>query len=249
MPSVIALITYISKKWGDSLGGVVAGLPWVAGPIIYFIAIERGHQFAIDSIPGLMAGVISWFSFLVVYILLGIRYNPIISLSIGYIIYFAIGFFINLLIPSFSIHFWYVTALLFTLIVLYFFPGANHAIQQEERKLSFEIPLRMIAATFFVLAITFFSEMLGPDWSGILTPFPVLTTILAIFTHYTRGIKTTQQVFKGLMTGSVGFLTFFYLLTWLLPQMSLNNVFLIGISINLCLTLLMKQVLQKVGYF
>jgi uncharacterized membrane protein (GlpM family) len=248
MPTVIALITYVSKRWGDSIGGIVASLPWVAGPIIFFIAIERGNDFAVEAIPGVMAGIVSWFIFLVAYIIAGRRYGALPTLGISYAVYFLSGLALNEFIPMLSLHIWYVSALITILLSILYFPTVSYDHRQSEKTLSHELVLRMSAATLFVVVITYSADALGPAWSGILTPFPVMTTILAIFTHYTRGIQVTRQVFMGLMTGSFGFATLFYFIGLMLPGNSIWTIFGFGIMINIALTYTMKLLLQRSGH-
>ncbi len=50
-----------------------------------------------------------------------------------------------------------------------------------------EIFLRMAAATVLMLALTGAAQRLGPQWSGILTPFPIFASVLPAFTHHRAG--------------------------------------------------------------
>src|SRR5437588_10555263 len=52
---------------------------------------------------------------------------------------------------------------------------------------SWDTPLRMLVATAFVLGLTGAAAILGPQLSGLLAPFPMFTTILAVFTHHFQG--------------------------------------------------------------
>ncbi|MFT7273350.1 MAG: hypothetical protein ACI9V1_002887, partial [Spirosomataceae bacterium] len=38
MPLIIAGVTLAARKWGNVIGGVIAGMPWVGGAILFFIA-------------------------------------------------------------------------------------------------------------------------------------------------------------------------------------------------------------------
>jgi len=40
MPLVIGGVTIASKKWGNLAGGMIASLPWIAGPIMLFFTIK-----------------------------------------------------------------------------------------------------------------------------------------------------------------------------------------------------------------
>jgi len=122
MPTVIALVTFASKKWGNSIGGMLASMPWVAGPIILFIALEQGKTFAVNSIPGMMVGIIGWLAFCVSYILVGKKYNAIVSLFAGYLVYFLTGILLNPLISKFNIFQWLFICFFLLFLGLRFFP-------------------------------------------------------------------------------------------------------------------------------
>ena len=45
VPAFLLLVSIAVRRWGPSLGGWLAGLPLVAGPTLFFIAIEQGASF------------------------------------------------------------------------------------------------------------------------------------------------------------------------------------------------------------
>ncbi len=245
MPPVIAGVTFISKKWGNNLGGIVASLPWVAGPIILFIALEQGSNFAASTIPGVMVGIIGWLVFCITYIIIGQKFNALISVLIGYLTYIITGILLQRVSSGFNVNTWFIITLILIIISLYYFPKVPEGTYKPGKKLRFEIPLRMTMITAFVLAITYFADILGPTWSGILTPFPIMTAVLAIFVHYTQGIHQVRKVFIGLYTGIFGFTTFLYLQAHFLPVMSITNSFLIGIAVDLILTFVTVKIISK----
>jgi hypothetical protein len=245
MPPVIAAVTLASKKWGNSIGGILASLPWVAGPILLFIAFEQGTGFAIKSISGIMVGIVGWLVFCIVYITVGQKFNALVSVLIGYLAYFSVGLALNPLLPSFNVYQWLMFSILALTIGFLFFPKVDDQEIKVGKTLKFEIPMRMLMITFFVITITFFAKSLGPDWSGILTPFPVMTAVLAIFTHYTQGIYQVRKIYMGLFTGTFGFTIFLFSQALLLPVYSVAISFLIGIVLDIIITLIMKAVFSK----
>ena len=57
VPLLIGAITLAGRRWGPSVAGWLSGLPVVAGPIMYFIAIENGAGFASNALVGMLLGV------------------------------------------------------------------------------------------------------------------------------------------------------------------------------------------------
>jgi hypothetical protein len=50
-----------------------------------------------------------------------------------------------------------------------------------------DLPARALSALLLVLTVTIAADALGPTLSGQLAAFPVLTSVLLVFTHLTRG--------------------------------------------------------------
>lgn len=247
MPTVITFVTLASRKWGNSIAGILGSLPWVAGPIILFIALEQGKPFAIKSISGVMVGIIGWFVFCVVYILIGRKFNALISLFTGYLAYFLVGILLNPFIHLLTVYQWLVVCIAILVVGLYFFPEVDKKKEGHTKALRFEIPLRMLVITSFVIIITYFADLLGPNWSGILTPFPIMTAVLAIFTHYTQGIYQVRRIYMGLFTGMFGFTLFLFLQAILLPITSIFWAFMAGIIADIFITLLIKRLFGRLG--
>lgn len=240
MPTVIAGVTLISRKWGNTIGGMIASMPWVAGPIVLFIALEQGKEFAVLSIPGVMMGIIGWLAFCYAYIYAGLRFNVIISVLLGYLAYLVTGGLLQWLDRDLGMYFWVVAALIFISIAFYFFPSASYSPVTKSKKLRFDIPLRMLVMTSFVILVTYFAGALGPVWSGILTPIPVMTAVLAMFTHYTQGITATIVILRGMFIGIYGFTAFLFAMGLLLPHYSIWVTFVLSLIINVLVSILVK---------
>lgn len=67
----------------------------------------------------------------------------------------------------------------------------------------------MFVATALVIGLTELSGIIGPRWTGLLSPFPVYGTILAIFAHRESGGAAAVDVMRGLETGMISFAVFF----------------------------------------
>jgi hypothetical protein len=117
------------------------------------------------------------------------------------------------------------------LLALRFFPNPAVA-PSTGRRLPYDLPIRMVVATLFVIAITGLAAVLGPTWSGILTPFPIITSILAVFTHYLQGSSAAIAALRGIMMGLLGFTTFLFLQGILLPDYSVGQSFIFALLIN-----------------
>ncbi len=234
MPSVIALVTLAIRKWGNKWGGLIGSMPWVAGPILLFFILEQGIAFGIYSIQGSMTGILALITFCFSYSSFSRQLGWLPTIVLSYGLYAATALIFNYLqlnlLPS------YVIVMASVLLALQFFPKPTGPLTST-RRLPFDIPIRMFIATLFVLAITGLARVLGPGWSGILTPFPIMTTVLAIFSHTLQGSNATIATLRGLVMGLLGFTTFLFLQAFLLSEfstaLSFGLAFIVNVLINL----------------
>ncbi len=239
MPSVIALVTLAIRKWGNRIGGLIGSMPWIAGPILLFFILEQGKPFGIQSIQGSMTGILALISFCFSYSAISRKLTWLPTLLLSYGIYAITAVVFNYL----QLNLWlsYGVVLGCVLLALWLFPiPGNTAV--TSRRLPFDIPIRMLVATLFVLVITGLAAVLGPNWSGILTPFPILTSILAIFTHTLQGSDATILTLRGLLIGLFGFTTFLFLQAFLLPEFSVAISFGVAFLVNAGINLIANRV-------
>jgi hypothetical protein len=245
MPIVMIIVTLASRKWGNSIGGLIASFPWVAGPILIFMSIEQGSEFVVKSLPGVLVGIMGWLVFCSTFVLVGERYKAFWALISGYAAYFLWGAMMRELLGYLSMNTWYIITFLAIIIVLKIFPKVKNDAKESNKKLKYDLLLRVMMITSFVLALTHFAKLLGPGWSGILAPFPIMTAVLGVFVHYTQGNYQTRTLFYGLLFGSFGFITFLLLLYHTLPHYTIFLSFLIALSSNLVISLGLHLLLAR----
>lgn len=244
MPLVIGGVTIASKKWGNLVGGMIASMPWIAGPIMLFFTIEQGVDFAINSVKGIMIGVVGVLAFCFAYIYSAIKYKWYVSLFFAYFAFVGTTVLLKTCESFWGVDAWFVIAVVLSLIGIKVFPQLETQANSGQT-LKFDIYLRMIIITVFVALITYLAKILGPTWSGILTPFPIITAILAAFTHYTQGAYGTSIILRGILTGFIGFATFLFLQAKLLPHYPIAIAFTIGFVANIVLNLAMRSLAKR----
>ncbi|GAA4450043.1 hypothetical protein GCM10023189_10080 [Nibrella saemangeumensis] len=239
MPLAIGLVTLVSRRWGNKVGGLIASLPWVAGPILLFFILEQGKAFGIQSVHGILTGIIAWVCFTYTYARLAPARQWPVTVSISYLVYVGVAWLINFFDISLPVS--YGLAMSSAVLALRYFPKA-HLRSAPVRRLPFDIPLRMLVATLFVVAVTWLANTLGPAWSGILTPFPIMTSVLAIFTHHLQGSGAAILILRGLLIGVLGFTTFFFLQAFFLPVFSVALSFFLALLINMLINAIASRV-------
>jgi hypothetical protein len=99
-----------------------------------------------------------------------------------------------------------------------------------------DLPARMIIATTFVLLLTTFASSLGPQLSGLISPFPIFGLVLAAFAHYLQGAEAANRVLRGVAIGALAFTSFFLIVGGLLPGLGILWTYtlaaVVAVSVN-----------------
>jgi hypothetical protein len=89
--------------------------------------------------------------------------------------------------------------------------------------------LRMGSGALLVLLVTHFAASLGPGLSGVFAMFPVMGTVLALFTHRSAGAGSTIQLLRGMVFGFYAFSMFCVVLAWSLTATGVGWAFLLAL--------------------
>src|SRR5260370_41075861 len=66
-PALIGTATLAGRRWGQSVGGWLVGLPLTTGPVAFFIALDHGTAFAAAAVVGSLVGAVAEAAFSVAY--------------------------------------------------------------------------------------------------------------------------------------------------------------------------------------
>lgn len=217
VPAFLAIISFAGRRWGPGVAGWLAGFPSLTGPILFFLAIERGAAFTTQAAVLSVACVLPAISFGVTYAWSSRRLPWPGALSAAFAAWFA-GVFVLSRLP---LELWSALALsLATLFVaprLFPRPQPIGAMQPLP---AWEILLRMAAGAAMVLGVTAAAEALGTVWTGLFSAFPVMSTVMAVFTHRANGPGFTQAMLRAMVGGFYAYLTFCVVFGWLLERSS-----------------------------
>jgi hypothetical protein len=212
-PALVAAATRVARKLGHRAGGLVGGLPVVAGPILLIYAVEQGEGFAAKAAAGAVLGIISLVGFCVAYALTAERAGTAIALAAGWL---AFGVGTVALIP--------VTPPLAisTLLTLAVVAGGAALLHRlapgpaDAEPGSDLLAARLAVTAVLVLALTAAAGSLSPHLAGLLAPFPIITAVLAGFTQAHSGAGAAVELLAGLAGALVCFTIFFAVLAALI---------------------------------
>ncbi len=230
-PSFVVGASLTARRFGPRVGGLVAGLPVVAGPILLAYALAHGKSFAASAASGTLLGLVSLIAFSVVYGRLASRLPWAPCMLAGWLA-FALG---TLIFSAFSIPAGVSLALAALAIVagLALLPRPAPPGPPGEPLPRWDLPLRAVCALALVLTLTAIAGWLGPQLSGLLAPFPIIATVLATFTHGQRGVDEMLRLVRGMVSGFVAFALFFFTLAVSLRGLGTGPAFALATAIAL----------------
>jgi hypothetical protein len=241
-PLLIASVTLVGRRWGAGVSGWLMGFPLISGPVSIFLALQYGRDFSARAAIGTLGGTASTCIFCLVYSLVSRKAGWFISAVTGIAAFFVATYLWNMaslpLLPTFVID------VIVAGLVLLLIPRRQTP-QGTATPPRWDIPMRMLVATVFVVGLTTFASSLGAQLSGLLSPFPTFTTVFAVFTHHQQGADTASQVLRGLVVGIFGFLCFFLVVAVLLPVVPMVLTYLTATAASVGVNSLALRFVQQ----
>lgn len=209
-PLLVAAASLAGRRWGSAIGGWLVGIPFTSGPIAFFLALDHGPGFAATAAAGIMAGTASQAAFCITYAWTALRIGWAVSL-LAATVAFAIG---TLVLNSITLPVIVTFALMVIVLVvaLALMPRRIRLVRETIVFPPWDLPARMVVATAFVVVLTGIAPLLGARLSGLIAPFPLYATVLAVFAHRLEGAAPAIGVLRGLLLGLFAFAAFFCVL-------------------------------------
>ena len=227
-PALIGAATLAGRRWGQSIGGWLVGLPLTTGPVAFFIALDQGTPFAATAALGSLAGAAAEAAFCVAYGRLALRAGWPLALVAGSGAFAVVGVALQGLalrpLPLLLIGIGALT------LALRLMPATAPA-AAPVRTPRGDVPARMALATLVVLVITAFAPRLGARLSGLLATYPLFAAILAAFAHRLQGPAAAVGVLRGLLFGLFAFASFCFVLGVSLVPLGLSGAFGAAIAV------------------
>jgi hypothetical protein len=237
-PIVVAIATWLSRRLGIKVGGWIVALPLISGPISIFFVLQHGPDFAAQAAIGTLAGSASTCLFCLVYGLSARRGSWPLSLSLALLTFIAS----TLVLKWLNLGVWPTLIVVVTVYGLarYFMPKPLAATVKTAPPW-WDIPLRMVLAAAFILIITGLSSNLGPELSGLLSPIPLLITLLTVFAHHFQGSDGAIRTLRGTLTGTLAFALFFLMVTLTVTQWPLVVTYLVASVVSVTANTVMQM--------
>ncbi|MCD5329715.1 hypothetical protein ACFFU8_15205 [Chromobacterium piscinae] len=227
VPALIWLISAAARKWGPGVAGALAGFPVITGSILLILTLEQGPDFARQAALASALGAAANVVFGIAYSWAALRWRWPLCLPLG-VAGYALAVVASQLaaLPP-----WHAAMLGLAFLPLagFLFPAPPATASALPREAG--MAPRMAAGAVLVLIITSLSQKLGPSLSGLLAVFPVLASVLGVFTHASAGPAAAIRLLRGMVRGFYAFIAFCLALAGALDALRPASAFLLALSL------------------
>lgn len=205
VPALVVFVTLGARRWGPRVGGFLTSFPIVAGPSLFFFALEQGHAFVRDAARATLLALIGVAATGLVYAWVSLRMPWWICVASGWASFVVVTLTLNAFRWPLSL------ALAATIgsfaLVRALLPAPRGAPIAAARS-AWDLPLRTLVSLTVVLTATGLAAWLGPRLSGAFAAFPAALAILLVFTHVQQGSATAIRFLHGFFPGMWSFAVF-----------------------------------------
>lgn len=209
----VLLASLAARRFGHAVGGLLGGLPMIAGPIIGFVLwqepLESTRAIVLATLVCLPATIVH----LVTFAWATTRWRWPAALLTANAAFLACGVLLTALqLPSSVVVALALAAPLFGLAAM---PRRRQAAGAVSTP-ALELGLRVVAAMVFAAAIIASAGVAPAALSGLLLAIPITGNVLPCFTLPVHGPAATVALLAGFVRGLLGFATFFVVLWFML---------------------------------
>jgi hypothetical protein len=230
-PLLVAAVSVAARWWGPTIGGILMGLPWMTGPVLFVLVQDRGIDFGVAASVGIELGVLCISAFILAYGFISTVSSWPLSLA-GAVAAFAASAWLLQKLTHWPVH----TAglllaaglgLLSLAIVYLLLPRPRTPLSLQALPW-WDIPMRMVATGVLVTILMLLADAMGPQLSGIVSTYPVILTVIGCFTHHRWGREAVWRVLRGLAASLVAFVAFFLVVGLMLPAAGLVGSYVLA---------------------
>jgi hypothetical protein len=222
VPLFLLVVSMSGKWWGPTIAGWLAGLPFVAGPILFLLVLDHGPVFGARAATLALSAILASeaFNFTYAWSCRSRQWPTALAAGLSSWLVAAIGLAAMPASPAWAI----VAALVAVALGQTFLPRSS-AVARIAPLTRNDLIGRMIAGAALTVAVTTLSSTLGAKWSGLLAVFPLLGIVLSVSSHRAQGPDFVISLLRGMVLGRFSFAAFCLCLIFALPEQSVALAF------------------------
>lgn len=238
-PALVGAVTFVVRRWGQAAGGWLLGLPIVSGPTSVLLCAEHGPRFARSAAQGALLGLAAGSAFCLTYALFARgrawgRAMAAASVACAGVAWCLSEAHVGVLADAVLA----AGALGATAWRLRDAPASS----PQRRSSNRAVAMRMVLAAALVVAVTASASMLGSQVSGIVTPLPVISALMAASLHRRAGDWAARGLLGGVAASSWGAAVFFVVVAFFMGAMGPLRTYLVAATAALAVALVAAKV-------
>jgi uncharacterized membrane protein (GlpM family) len=222
VPFFLFAVSMSGKWWGPTIAGWLAGLPVVAGPILFLLVLSHGPAFGAHAAVLALSAVLASeaFNFAYAWTCRGSSWRVSLVAGLAVWLVAAAGLSRMPASPMWAIGVAAVAVAIGQgLLPRSVVPAGSSPLTARD------LSMRMVAGAVLTLIVTALSSTVGPTWSGLLTVFPLLGIVLSVASHRAHGPDFVISLLRGMVWGRFSFAAFCLCLIFALPLQSMAIAF------------------------
>ena len=240
-PILVAVMSLAARLWGPTIGGLLLGLPWMTGPILFFLARDRGIDFGVGATVGIELGVVCLCAYMTVYgLMTAIGPWPICMVAAA-AAFFASAWALQEVALSLEVA--TAAAVLGLLLTALLIPRPRTPAQPATLPW-WDIPARMLVALCLVAVIMTTADALGPRLSGIVSTYPVILTVVGAFSHQQWGRDAVRRLLRGVALSLLSFAAFFLVVGLAMPLAGVEGAFALACVPALAISAILLKIMR-----
>jgi len=215
VPLFVLVVSMSGKWWGPSVAGWLAGLPVVAGPILFLLVLVHGPMFGARAATLSLSAILASEAFNFAYAWTCRSRAWPVAVVVGLIAWLISACGLSML-PASPI--WAAAAALAAVCFGQSFMPRGSAVAPGAPLTRADLLGRMIAGAVLTVLVTSVSGWVGPAWSGLIAVFPLLGIVLSVSSHRAHGPAFVVSLLRGMVLGRFSFAAFCLVLSFSLPH-------------------------------
>lgn len=239
VPAFLLSVSLVERRFGPAIGGWIAGMPMVTGPILFVLALERGPEFTAAAAAASTSAVCAAILFGAAYAWSSRQLNWPYALTIGLSVWTLVVWLLSLL-PSPQLG--WVAAALTLGVGPRLFPDSRPPLGIRPLGIG-NLVARMVGGAMLTWVVAWGAGHLGSGWTGLIAVFPLISTVLAVSTHMRDGPEYSGLLLRGMATGMYALASFCLALTVFLDRAPIALAFVAAIAAGVGTQLLTRRLL------
>ncbi len=211
IPAVVWLASWVGRRWGHRVSGLISGLPVISGPLLLFVALDASREFvaeiawttmAVAPAVGLHCLVFAWLA----RVLPPRPWQWAAALAPAWAGYFGAATALSAQVFQGPLG---AALAIGEMLLAWALMPRPRGLSAIPRIPASETALRILVALAIGATVIVGAQTLGSRVSGVLLAFPITASVIPPITLALYGPLAAIRLLAGFVTGLLGFVSFF----------------------------------------